>query len=59
MTDNASVKALIGDILGEIIEEAKEGGGKKTKVGLMAYGSELGQEELCRARASQCRTTPA
>ncbi len=48
MTDNASVKALIGDILGEIIEEAREGGGKKTKVGLMAYGSELGQEELCR-----------
>lgn len=47
MTDNASVKALIGDILGEIIEEAREGGGKKTKVGLMAYGSELGQEELC------------
>ncbi|WP_281681286.1 glycine/sarcosine/betaine reductase complex component C subunit alpha [Synergistes jonesii] len=48
MADNKAVKALIGEILGEIIEEAKEGGGRKTKVGLMAYGSELGTEELCR-----------
>ena len=48
MADNA-VKALIGDILNEIIEEARDGGGKKTSVGLMAYGSELGQEELCKA----------
>lgn len=48
MADNKTVKALIGEILGEIIEEAKEGGGRKTKVGLMAYGSELGAEELCR-----------
>ncbi len=47
MADNASVKALIGDILNEIIEEVREGGGKKTRVGLMSYGSELGQEELC------------
>lgn len=48
MADNKAVKALIGEILGEIIEEAEEGGGRKTKVGLMAYGSELGTEELCR-----------
>jgi len=48
MADNKAVKTLIGEILGEIIEEAKEGGGRKTKVGLMAYGSELGTEELCR-----------
>ena len=53
MADNA-VKALIGDILNEIIEEARDGGGKKTSVGLMAYGSELGQEELCKgARLAQ------
>ena len=53
MADNA-VKALIGDILSEIIEEARDGGGKKTSVGLMAYGSELGQEELCKgARLAQ------
>jgi len=48
MADNKAVKALIGEILGEIIEEAEEGGGRRTKVGLMAYGSELGTEELCR-----------
>ena len=59
MTDNASVKALIGDILGEIIEEAKEGGGKKTKVGLMAYGSELGQEELCRGARLAMQNDPS
>ncbi|MEG1603212.1 MAG: glycine/sarcosine/betaine reductase complex component C subunit alpha [Cloacibacillus sp.] len=58
MADN-DVKALIGQILGEIIEEAKEGGGKKTKVGLMAYGSELGQAELCRGARLAMQNDPA
>ncbi|MDO5115026.1 MAG: glycine/sarcosine/betaine reductase complex component C subunit alpha [Synergistaceae bacterium] len=59
MTDNASVKALIGEILGEIIDEARDGGGKKTKVGLMAYGSELGQEELCRGARLAMQNDPS
>ncbi|WP_352401647.1 glycine/sarcosine/betaine reductase complex component C subunit alpha [Synergistes jonesii] len=59
MADNKTVKALIGEILGEIIEEAKEGGGKKTKVGLMAYGSELGAEELCRGARLAMQDDPA
>lgn len=41
-------KRLIGEVLSEIIEEAKGGYCAKTAVGLMAYGSELGTEELLR-----------
>ncbi|MDO4988810.1 MAG: glycine/sarcosine/betaine reductase complex component C subunit alpha [Synergistes sp.] len=57
MDNNENVKALIGEILGEIIEEAKDGG-KKTTVGLMAYGSELGQEELCRGARLAMQNNP-
>ena len=59
MTENNEIKALIGEILGEIVEEAKEGGGRKTKVGLMAYGSELGQEELCKGARLAMHNDPA
>lgn len=45
MNGNAETKRLIGDVLSEIIEEARNGV-KKTSVGLMAYGSELGSGEL-------------
>ena len=42
MTD---IKKLVGESLTEIIEAAKHGG-PRVRVGLMAYGSELGCEEL-------------
>lgn len=45
MSGSAEAKRLIGEVLSEIIEEAR-GGVKKTAIGLMAYGSELGGEEL-------------
>ena len=59
MNDNTETKALVGEILAEIVEEAREGGGKKTKVGLMAYGSELGQEELCKGARLAMHNDPA
>lgn len=45
MSDGSGTRRLIGEVLSEIIEEAR-GGVKKTAVGLMASGSELGCEEL-------------
>jgi betaine reductase len=48
MADKTETKKLIGEVLSEILEEAKGGCGKKIAVGLMAYGSELGSEELLR-----------
>ena len=48
MADKTGTRKLIGEVLSEILEEAKGGCGKKIAVGLMAYGSELGSEELLR-----------
>lgn len=45
MNGNAETKRVIREVLSEIIEEAR-GGIKKTVVGLMAAGSELGSDEL-------------
>jgi len=43
--NSSETKRLIGEVLSEIVEEAR-GGAKKTAIGLMALGSELGGEEL-------------
>lgn len=59
MTDRSETKKLIGEILSEIIEEAKSGCGKRTTVGLMACGSELGEEELLKGAALAMENNPA
>ncbi len=41
----AEVRKLIGEALADLVEAAKSGG-PKTRIGLMARGSELGAEEL-------------
>ncbi|MDR1378161.1 MAG: glycine reductase [Synergistaceae bacterium] len=43
----ADIKKLVGESLAEIIDAAKSGG-PKVRVGLMAAGSELGNEELAK-----------
>ncbi|MDR1377550.1 MAG: glycine reductase [Synergistaceae bacterium] len=43
----SDIKKLVGESLAEIIDAAKSGG-PKVRVGLMAAGSELGNEELAR-----------
>ncbi len=49
----SDIKKLVGSALAEIIDSAKSGG-PKVKIGLMAAGSELGNEELaCGARMAQ------
>ena len=40
-------RKLVGDVLAELVEQARSGG-PKVRVGLMASGSELGAEELLR-----------
>ncbi|MCE5202261.1 MAG: glycine reductase [Synergistaceae bacterium] len=58
MADKTETKRIIGEVLSEIIEEAKGGGGKKIRVGLMAYGSELGSEELLRGACLAMNNDP-
>lgn len=49
----SDIRKLVGEALADIIESAKTGG-PKVRVGLMAGGSELGNEELARgARLAQ------
>jgi len=57
MADKTETKKLIGEVLSEIIEDAK-GGGKKTAVGLMAYGSELGSVELLKGARMAMENDP-
>lgn len=59
MTDNSETKKIIGEVLSEIIEEAKSGCGKQTTVGLMAHGSELGSEELARGACLAMANDPS
>lgn len=58
MADKTETKRIIGEVLSEIIEEAKGGGGKKIRVGLMAYGSELGSEELLKGACLAMNNDP-
>jgi betaine reductase len=52
MTD---VKKLVGESLAEIIETVKHGG-SRVRVGLMAFGSELGAEELAKGARTALET---
>lgn len=59
MMENSETKKIIGEVLSEIIGEARSGCGKKTTVGLMAYGSELGSEELARGACLAMANDPS
>ena len=68
MTDNLNTtdtatqdetRKLIGQVLAEIITEAKSGSGKQTTIGLMAYGSELGAEELAKGAKLAMENDPS
>ena len=50
-------RRIIGDALREIVESAKSGG-PRTRVGLMASGSELGPEELARGAVAAQEARP-
>ena len=50
-------RRIIGDALREIVESAKSGG-PRTRVGLMASGSELGPEELARRAVAAQEARP-
>lgn len=57
-TDRLSAKKLVADVLSEIIQEARGGCGRQTTVGLMAYGSELGSEELVKGAIAAMESDP-
>ena len=59
MTDRTETKRIIGEVLSEIIEEARSGCGKRIRIGLMAHGSELGGEELLRGARLAMEDDPA
>lgn len=58
MSGSAETKRLIGEVLGEIIEDAR-GGVKKTTVGLMAFGSELGGGEFIEGARQAMENDPS
>lgn len=58
MSCSTETKRLIGEVFSEIIEEAR-GGVKKTVIGLMAYGSELGSDELIQGARLTMRDDPS
>lgn len=58
MSGSAETKRLIGEVLSEIIEEAR-GGVKKTAIGLMASGSELGGDELIQGARQAMESDPS
>lgn len=51
MEERNATKKIIGEVLAEIIQDVKSGCVKKINIGLMAYGSELGSEELLKGAA--------
>ena len=55
----AETKKLIGEVLGEIIDEAKSGCGRQTVVGLMGHGSEHGAEELAKGARLAMENNPS
>ena len=55
----AETKKLIGEVLGEIIQEAKSGCGRQTVVGLMGHGSEHGAEELAKGARLAMENNPS
>jgi len=59
MEERNSTKKIIGEVLAEIIEDVKNGCVKKVSIGLMAYGSELGSEELLKGAALAMQNDPS
>lgn len=59
MEDRNTTKKIIGEVLAEIIEDVKNGCVKKISIGLMAYGSELGSEELLNGAALAMQNDPS
>ncbi len=59
MEERNATKKIIGEVLAEIIEDVKSGCVKKVSIGLMAYGSELGSEELLRGAAIAMQNDPS
>ena len=59
MEERNATKKIIGEVLAEIIEDVKSGCVKKVNIGLMAYGSELGSEELLKGAALAMQNDPS
>ena len=59
MEERSAAKKIIGEVLAEIIEDVKSGCVKKISIGLMAYGSELGSEELLKGAALAMQNDPS
>ena len=59
MEERSAAKKIIGEVLAEIIEDVKNGCVKKVSIGLMAYGSELGSEELLKGAALAMHNDPS
>ena len=59
MEERNATKKIIGEALAEIIEDVKNGCVKKVSIGLMAYGSELGSEELLKGAALAMHNDPS
>ena len=59
MEERSAAKKIIGEVLAEIIEGVKSGCVKKISIGLMAYGSELGSEELLKGAALAMQNDPS
>lgn len=59
MDERKRTKKLIGEVLAEIIEDVKGGCVKKVSIGLMAYGSELGSEELVKGAVLAMQNDPS
>lgn len=58
MKSKDKTKKIIGELLQEIVEGARNGTYKKTVIGLMAYGSELGNEELLKGAIIAMQNSP-
>jgi len=59
MEERNATKKIIGEVLAEIIENVKNGRVNKVNIGLMAYGSELGSEELLKGAALAMQNDPS
>ena len=59
MEERNATKTIIGEVLAEMIEDVKNGCVKKVSIGLMAYGSELGSEELLKGAALAMHNDPS
>jgi|GEM_PF-757304 len=59
MEERNATKKIIGEVLAEIIEDVKNGRVNKVNIGLMAYGSELGSEELLKGAALAMQNDPS